>query len=228
MNEKKIIEDFHQLIFQSIKKQKLCASRDLIKDSPFFIGQKMTDASLDYNITRDIANIQTDLIYLTGILYTLKPYINNPLKENGRYLQNLYDSLFTMYASHCFEVLYNFWDRIGDKIATEYPFIFTEKRDIMFANVIDKLKNETDPNIEWLRTFRDNDFKDFNEKRKRIVHYEQIQTKYKETIINNRRDKNRLKEIWEDKSDLPNYFKKHIELTNEGIIKTYQFVQSRS
>mgnify|MGYP001626770507 CR=1 FL=1 len=37
-----------------------------IKGNPFFIGEKATDARLDFNITRDIDFIQSDLISQTN------------------------------------------------------------------------------------------------------------------------------------------------------------------
>lgn len=141
----------------------------------------------------------------------------------------MYDSLYGMYASICFEKLYNFWDRIGDKIANEFPCRFPDPRTIMFANVIENLKTDfqTDINIKWLIDFKNGDFKDFNDKRKIVVHYQQIETKYKESILDNSGDINKIKEIFGEKSGLPEFFKKHIELTNEGIIKTYDFIKKR-
>ena len=58
----------------------------MIKSNPFFIGEKATDARLDFNITRDIDFIQSDLVYTTGILYTLQPLINNPMVESKYFL----------------------------------------------------------------------------------------------------------------------------------------------
>jgi len=188
-------------------------------------------------ITRDIDFIQSDLIYSTGILYTLRPLINNPIleskhfmgKQRATYFQNLYDSLYSMYASFCYEKLYNFWDRIGDKIATEFPTEFSNPRFIMFANVIDRIRanNSENENLNWLFEFKDSDFREFNERRKKVVHYEQIETKYMESILDNMSDMGKVEEIWNEKYSLPDFFKKHIELTNKGIENTYEFVKSR-
>jgi hypothetical protein len=237
MDERQIISDFNNLIAQNIKKHELKERGDKIKLNPFYIGEKATDSRLGFNITTDIGFIHSDLVYTTGILFTLRPYINNPLqetvflkgKESSTYIQNMYDSLYGMYASICFEKLYNFWDRIGDKIADEFPDKFTNPRTIMFANVIESLKSDfqTDKNIKWLIDFKDVDFKDFNDKRKVVVHYEHIETKYKEAILDNTGNMDKIKEIFEEKSTLPEFFKKHIELTNEGIEKTYDFVKSK-
>lgn len=235
MDEREIINNFYKLIVKNIKENELDTNSVKVTSNSFFIGETATDSRLDYNITTDIKNIQSDLIYSTGILYTLKPFINNPTKETkifmgkerATYFQNMYDSLYSMYASVCFEKLYNFWDRIGDKIATEFPSDFPNPRTIMFANVIEKIRNSTtDSNIKWLADFKDIDFKDFNKKRRIIVHYAQLETKYKELILNNRSDMDEIKKIWIEKSSLPDFFKKHIELTNEGIIKTYGFVKN--
>ena len=235
--EKEIITGFYNLISESIKENGLNENADKIKSNPFFIGEKATDARLDFNITRDIDFIQADLIYSTGILYTLRPLINNPIteseyfmgKQRATYFQNLYDSLYSMYASFCYEKLYNFWDRIGDKIATEFPTEFSNPRFIMFANVIDKIRanNSENENLNWLFQFKDSDFKEFNERRKKVVHYEQIETRYMESILDHSSDMEKVKEIWNEKCSLPEFFKKHIELTNKGVENTYEFVKNR-
>jgi len=238
MTDKEIINEFYNLITRKVKENGLNIEADKIKLDSFFIGQKATDSRLDYNITQDIRFIHSDLVYTTGILFALRPHINNPLKETvflkgkefSTYRQNMYDSLYGMYASVCFEKLYNFWDRIGDKIANEFPDRFSNPRSIMFANVIENLKSDfqSDSNLKWLIDFKNTDFKDFNEKRKIVVHYEHIETKYKESISDNTGNMEKIKEIFEEKSGLPEFFKKHIELTNEGIRKTYDFVKSRT
>jgi hypothetical protein len=235
--EKEIISNFNNLISKNIKENKLKENADEIKINPFFIGQKAKDARLKFNITKDIDFIQSDLIYNVGILYTLRPLINNPIKESkcfmgkqkATYFQNLYDSLYSMYASVCYEKLYNFWDRIGDKIATEFPNEFSNPKFIMFAKVIDRIRvnNSENDNLKWLYKFKDSDFREFNERRKKVVHYEQIETKYMESILDNSYDMEKVEQIWNEKNSLPEFFKKHIELTNEGIRNTYEFVKSK-
>jgi len=140
----------------------------------------------------------------------------------------MFDSFYSMHASLCFEKLYNFWDRIGDKIANEFSSKFPNPKRVMFANVIDKLKEdfETDENFMWLIAFRNDGFKDFNDKRKLVVHYEQIETKYQTAILDNIGDMQKIEEIFLEKSTLPEFFKRHIDLSNKGILKTYDFVKS--
>lgn len=98
----------------------------------------------------------------------------------------------------------------------------------MFANVIDKLKEdfETDENFMWLIAFRNDGFKDFNNKGKLVVHQEQIETKYQTAILDNIGDMQKIEEIFLEKSTLPEFFKRHIDLSNKGILKTYDFVKS--
>lgn len=235
--EKDIISDFNNLISRNIKENRLKENADKVKGDSFFIGEKATDARFDFNITRDVDFIQADLIYTTGILYTLRPFINNPLteskffmgKQRATYFQTLYDSLYSMYASFCYEKLYNFWDRIGDKIATEFPVEFPNPKFIMFAKVIDKIRvqNSVNENMNWLIKFRDSDFREFNERRKKVVHYEQIETKYMESILDNSSDMEKVEEIWNEKNSLPEFFKKHIELSNKGIENTYEFIKNK-
>lgn len=234
MTDKNIINDFYNLIVKNIREHELNINSNKVTSDSFFIGETATDSQLKYNITTDIKMIQSDLIYSTGMLYALRPHINNPTKETkffmgkqkAMYFQNMYDSLYSMYASICYEKLYNFWDRIGDKIANEFPDVFPDSKKIMFAFVMDKIKNTTlDKHIKWLSNFRNSDFKHFNNRRREIVHYVQFETKFKEQVHKNINNLDKINEIWIEKTTLPDYFKKHIELTNKGIINTYAFVK---
>ena len=149
--------------------------------------------------------------------------------EISTYYQNVYDSLYLMYASFCFEKLYNFWDRIGDKIATIFPGEFESKRSIMFATVIDKIKslNLEDERISWLICFRENEFKEFNNIRKTVVHYEQLETKYYEAITGSCDNRLEIEKLWNDKYSLPEFFSRHIGLTNKGIENAFMFIKNQ-
>lgn len=236
--EKRIITDFNNLVAEKVRDNELKVRADEIKKDSFFISQIAIDSRLDFNITKDMKFIQEDLIFTTGVLFALIPFINDPVNEskiiNGKrgatYFQNMYDSLYSMYASFCYEKLYNFWDRIGDKLAVKFPEEFNKQRNITFTYVIEKIKEiePEDSNINWLYDFRNSDFKEFNDRRRKVVHYEQVETKYMELILDNVFEMDKIEEIYNEKASLPSFFKKHIEFTNEGIVNTYKFIKNNS
>ena len=47
----------------------------------------------------DLFFISNDLVHFTSFLYLLRPYINNPPKEDDTYFQNRYDTRYLSYAS---------------------------------------------------------------------------------------------------------------------------------
>lgn len=61
--------------------------------------------------------LSMDLIYITAILELLHPYINNSVNEDGTYHQTIEDHLYLRYAGFGFQIIYSYWDRIGDILA---------------------------------------------------------------------------------------------------------------
>jgi hypothetical protein len=61
--------------------------------------------------------ISMDLIYIIAFIELLHPYINNSVKENGTYHQTTEDHLYLRYAGFGFQIVYSYWDRIGDILA---------------------------------------------------------------------------------------------------------------
>ena len=235
MNNIEIIDEFDSAVIECIKAENLIATSEAIKKSEKFLTLKAIDSRNDFNVISDIDKTQSDLIYCTGILYLLRPYINNPTKEIERfndriistYFQTTSDSLYLMYSSICYEKLYNFWDRIGDKLATLFPHKFKKERNIMFANVIDTLKDidTDDENILWFIDYREKEFKKFNSIRKDIVHYEQLETKFIENTNANYFDQEEIKKIWEEKYNQPDFLKKQIMKTNQAVEKITELLE---
>lgn len=61
--------------------------------------------------------LSMDFIYIIAILEILHPYINNSVRENGTYDQTAEDHLYLRYAGFGFQIIYSYWDRVGDILA---------------------------------------------------------------------------------------------------------------
>jgi hypothetical protein len=182
----------------------------------------------------DIKNCTNDLKLLTANLYLFHPYINNPILEkktfNGdvhsTYFQTFSDWNYSVYASCCFEKLYNFWDRIGDALAL-YLRLEIKPFSINFDSVINYLSKENNfnqnQNFIFLKSFKDEKYRHFNEYRKNIVHYKQYETMYKNHFLMN---KNALEENWVFKNNLPEYFKAQLLLCIEGYKNTFELINN--
>lgn len=190
----------------------------------------------------DIKNCNDDLKLFLANLYLFKPYINNPTHNKKiissvpdfyyfSYNQNFSDWNYSSFVSCCFEKLYNYWDRIGDIISL-YLNLFSEKdeRKVTFVAVIDNLDRKgiysNDENFKFLKSFKDNQFKDFNKTRKEVVHYNQFETTYRyDYIFKHQNDEEKIMEIWKWKKNMPEYFKKHLELSLLGYKHCIKFVK---
>ena len=185
----------------------------------------------------DLKNCNNDLKLLTANLYLYHPYINNPLNEfkffQGEkiftYFQNGPDWIYSTFVSCCYEKLYNYWDRIGDTLAYYLELDIPEFR-VTFASVIDQMIRmesfNSDSNFEFLKNFKENEFREFNKHRKEVVHYYQFETTYKHQILENSRNEEEIEKLWTWKNNMPSYFKNHLKLSCEGFVKTYELIKN--
>lgn len=186
--------------------------------------------------TWDIINCNTDLRFFTALLFLYRPYINNPGYENvihnGKiiytYYQSTQDHRYSQYASICYEKLYNFCDRIGDLLDYHFHEIFLNQKRTYFANVIEELKK--DPSIKAntyfkeILKYKNTLFKEINKERIEIVHYYQFETNYRYHFTRNCTNELEIRKMWNFKSSLPEYFKKHLDLSNGLFYNTFKFL----
>lgn len=181
-----------------------------------------------YKNFNEISFISDDLKYYTALTYLLRPYINNPLKENMTYHQTLEDKRYLSYASILFQSFYNYWDRIGDLI---YSFIKTslKEREVYFNTVLEKI-DDTVKDSEYfidLNTLYKDKLLNLFRKRKEIVHYFQLTSEIYVGTFTNYKDIEKLKETQIIKESLPDLFKENIEYTFQGIELAIKFVNQK-
>lgn len=186
---------------------------------------------------QDILKCSEDLKFFTGQLFLYRDYINNPLEEIlisdkeviSTYFQNYYDRRYCMYITCCFEKTYNFWDRIGDRIASFFPELL-KIHQVDFSKIIDEVsknKNVNSQNLDWLIEFKNNEYKTMNKYRKDMVHYYQYEAKYRFQHSRNNTDFGKLNELWKEKSEFPIFFKNHLELAIIGYFKMINFLEEQ-
>ncbi|MFT7057014.1 MAG: hypothetical protein ACJAR3_002660 [Roseivirga sp.] len=186
---------------------------------------------------QDILKCSEDLKYITSELFYLHPGINNPIREtrviNGKlhatYFQNAFDRRYSMLVSCAFEKAYNFWDRIGDRIASFYPDLLKVKQ-VDFVRIIDQIsaKEEVDSlNFKWLVDFKDSDYKELNSIRRNVVHYSQVEANYRHELTIFSDDMDKVSDLYQTKSDYPKYFRIHLHKMTEGYFKMVDFLLER-
>jgi hypothetical protein len=182
-----------------------------------------------FDIQNDLFICSDELIYFTAHLFLYKPFINNPLFDsqvfNGKEIfpnyQNLEAKRYNMFADVVSQKAYNYWDRIGDLIASFFPEKL-EAKQIYFPTsieVIPKLFHKSQ-NYIWLNNFKNTEYKSLNKLRKQIVHYTTTDTDYRQKHLQIPMDKAAMILLQKEREELPGYYKNHINLTLAGFEKT--------
>lgn len=244
-----IIKSYEKGVIEIYKKEDLVALRDnkyiyngVDLHEIFNIANNSTLTIPNFNKIKnfwDIINCNSDLRHFTALLFLYRPFINNPNHEKVNtddfsyygYFQNLPDRRFSQFASICFEKLYNYCDRIGDLLAHYYPSKFPDSKKIYFPNVVDILKNDLElKNEKYFKdilSYREVAYQEINNHRKEIVHYYQFETNYRFDFTLNSTNDEEIRKLWEFKNGLPEYFSKHLKLSNELYINTLELLKTK-
>ena len=246
-SKQKIVWDYQKAIIEVYKEQDLKSLAGLNQE--FVVnGQQMLTRF--YQVTRkgrikfkevdfpklfdDIVFCSDEILYFTAHLYLYTPYINNPLQEgywvNDTMIfpdeQNLEAKRLSMFINTLSEKIYNYWDRMGDLIATYFPNKIDSKK-VYFSTAIDIIPEvyHKSSNYDWLRNFKENEYKVLNEKRKDVVHYIGYDTNFRHKHISSATNEQELAALIEERNSLPNFYKSHIETTLNGFEKTLSLIE---
>ncbi len=174
----------------------------------------------------DIEFISQDIKFFTGLLYILRPFINNPSKEQNTYFQNRYDHRYLIFASVVHQNVYNYWDRIGDLL---YCFFDTglSERNVYFSKVLNNFPNEYRESeaFQELNKIYEQNVKPILDSRTTIVHYKQLETKHHLGIFQNYDDDEIKTALEKEKNDYPNFFKEQLALCNYGFKYTLKLIE---
>ncbi|GEM_PF-1429868 len=187
----------------------------------------------DFKIVDDIARISQDLEYLIGEITQLKNYIgnyiSNPQRIDGKtyynYKMTFIDKRYFYLLGVMFEILYNFWDKIGDLLAIYFTPNLPDLQ-IYFPKVIDNIQNPyiQSQNYIWLKNFKENEYLFLNNKRKQVVHYINIESKFYETYRSKFDNKAELLQLQEEKNGLTDILKNQFNLTISGFEKAFLLI----
>jgi hypothetical protein len=179
-----------------------------------------------------------ELLYFTALLFLYRPHINNPMKDAYRFgermiypnFQNIYGKRYGMFADIASQMAYNFWDRVGDMLASFFPDKLDPNR-VFFPIALDIVPSEfkLNENFIWLQNFRENQYKALNDKRKRIVHYVSTETDFKYKHLDKGVDNlSEMDAIQLERESFPEFYKEQISLSIEGYEKTLLLLEEMS
>lgn len=252
METEDLLWEYQSLVVKVYKEQGLdCLSRldesFLLNGREIFIWYnevmrkscvKHKGAFYHMKVLDDILFCSDELLYFTGLLYLHRPYINNPIKDafstDGGMIypnfQNLYAKRFSMFADIASQKAYNYWDRLGDVIASFFPERIKSDK-VFFPSAIEAIPDEfrNSPHYIWLNSFKQKEYVELNKKRKRVVHYFTSDTDFKYSHLEKgTRSKEEIEALQAVRESLPDFYKAQIGLTLEGFEKTLLLLEEIS
>ena len=182
----------------------------------------------------DLVLCSDEIMHFTALTILYRPFINNPIEDafstsEGLIFpnfQNLEAKRYYMYSDVVCEKIYNYWDRIGDLIASFFPDLHKPKN-IFFNTAIKKVPEEyrSLSSFNWLQSFSENEYQEINLRRIKVVHYATTDTTSRHDHIFKGTNKKEMKEWVQKRFELADYFKNHINLTIEGFYQTLSFLE---
>ena len=247
MNDENLINEINTKIVSIYKNENLTPLRGL-NDSYELSGKQILvwhgdvtrhvwnhyNGHFDYNQNIDDLLFSSDeIVYFTAHLYFYVPYINTPIKDaylaGDKMIYPVFNNLpgkrYDMYLGVVFEKVYNYWDRIGDLIASFFPDVF--RGNVFFPSTIKKLAIEfpDNPDLNWLLDFVENQYSDFNLQRIDVVHYVSKNTQQKWEQLGQVGDYEKSLELTTKILSFPEYFKEMNELCKLGFEKALNFLE---
>ena len=228
MNELKSFIDWNNQIFKTQKENGLIDLNDFDIDGSTtatvlsdVLNRKENIHPFPYSVFKihdEFIAISKDIKYVTGILLFLKPYIIDTEQSDGRYLQNLPDRRYLVYATFGLQSVYNFWDRLGDML---YLFFATtiKQNDVYFGRVFNQIPDQYKISKAYveLKEMYD-EMKDILNLRHNSVHHFQIETLHywgNTQHYNNEEERNKLNA---DKFTYADKLKKSLEICNKAFV----------
>lgn len=179
----------------------------------------------DFKIYYELLFISRDIKYYTALLFFFKPHLTDS-SYDGTYFQTPEDSRYMMFASICFQSIYNFWDRIGDLLAL---FFKTGLHDtsIYFSRVLNNFPKDykESENFQWLNTHYDQEIKNLLGQRDDIVHSYQLECEFYWRVIEAKMNTNKTREIQKEKESFPHSFKQQIDLLLKGFEMALKLIE---
>lgn len=186
-----------------------------------------------FDLFNDFLICSDEVIYFIAHLYLYQPYINNPLKDGHIFYdsevfpnrQNIPSKRYSMFADVTAQKIYNFWDRIGDLLATYLPEPPTER--VYFVNVIEKIPSRfrQSEHYNWLVDAKQRHYLELNKLRKSIVHHSTTDTLFTKRHLKAASNREEMKKLMEERLNYPVFYQDQNEKAIEGFIRALRLIQ---
>lgn len=201
----------------------------------FFIGAVRRKQSLrsnffqDFKFYDDLYFITRDLSYVTGMLYYLQPFINDPVQERGTYFKSVPDSRYMMYVNFAHQLVYNYWDRIGD-LLHEYFETGASSDKIYLGRILNNFPEPIKKSeyFIWLDTVFKREIKPLFKSRDDIVHFRHIETDIFYQVMSESQNIDAQKNIRDLKNGYPSKFKEILNLSCQALINATKLISEHA
>jgi len=170
----------------------------------------------DFKHGDELLILSQDLMYIIAIIELLLPNINDAVKERGTYNQTTEDHLYLRYAGFGVQVIYSYWDRIGDLL--DLFFDSGQTGDIYVGRVLNNFptgyKSGT---YDQLYHLYKNDVEPVLTHRHGVVHTFTLKSKYFWDTMENSSNAEELKALQHEKAGYPKLFRHQLELFYKGF-----------
>jgi hypothetical protein len=177
----------------------------------------------DFKHGEEFLFLSQDLIYIMAIVELLQPYINNSIKEGGSYNQTLEDHLYLRYAGNGFQIIYSFWDRIGDILALFFQT--GQTGDVYLARVFNNFPAEykSETFHELFKLYK-TDVEPVLQDRHGVVHTFGLKTKYRWEALEKNQSESDLEKLQNEKDSYPPLFRNQLSNIFIGFKLTMQLI----
>jgi len=248
MTTQEIIYEYNNRLHAVYKQENLTCLKSILREgtenkkTPVFfeiIEKNKSEFRSQFNYLKNYDNLLTrsdEILHYTGLLFLHRPYINNPIDEafytdegiiypNN---QNLEAKRYYMYADTASEKVYNYWERIGDLLASFFPDIYSKNEMKYFSKTIDKIPKtfHNSRYFLWLKEFKQNQYKELNSHyRKSVVHQDSTDTNDRLNHAFIATQEKEIQEWIQKRHELADFYKNQIELSIKGYHQTLYFLQ---
>lgn len=187
-----------------------------------------------FDLYDEILFCSDEVLYFVANLFLYRQFLNDPLVDAERFgggmvypnLGNFHSKRYAMFANVAAEKLYNFWDRLGDVLASFFPDIFNKDR-VFFVDTVQRLPEQfrKGENYEWLLAFSKNEYVELNKIRKQTVHHFGVATRERQEHLDIFRDREAVQAWQAQRLGYLEFYQRHINLTIEGYQRLLHFLK---
>lgn len=190
----------------------------------------------DYHACNDFLFTHRDLKNIILELLLFRPYILDHTKDyiiaDGRilytYNPSFYDKNYYFYCSLFIQTLYSYWDKIALFLHAYFPFSI-KKNKASFTPIIDQFPEEfKNKHYIWLTDYKNGNFSEINNKRKKVVHYQSLESQIYQEYFEGFNDEKKIQALQTWKIKMVDDFIQYFNDSTVGLKETLKLIESKN